>query len=73
MAKQANNKKTIGQSTKSAASGCFVNSASAAYRYYANNESARSKAVARFETRVTTITENTRKPASAKKTSRRSA
>jgi len=53
---------------KNAAAGCFVSSASAAYRYYANNASAREKAVQRFEHRVTPP-----KPASSQKTSRRSA
>jgi len=71
MPKSTNNKKPSKTTvTKSAVTGCFVSSASAAYRYYASHESARNQAVERFEHRMT---ETSTKPASANKKSRRSA
>ena len=58
---------------RSAAAGCFVNSASGAYQYYAENQAARSKAVAKFESRVITIVQKPTRATAAKKTSRSSA
>ena len=70
MSKTNGKKQTATTVTKSATTGCFVASASAAYQYYASHDVARQNAVARFETR---IAQSPTKPKTTGKKSRRSA
>lgn len=72
MTKHGSSKRKDESVARSATTGCFVSSASAAYRYYASNESARNQAVERFENRVA-VAQKATKTVTAKKKSRRSA